>query len=195
MDDNRYEIRLSGSGGQGIILAALILAEASGVFDKKEVCQTQSYGPEARGGKSRADVVISDTPIDYPKTRALDFLLAMNQAACDAYFKDLKPSGLLLVDTHLVEQLPTDRAVAIPFQEIAIKRIGNEMTANMVAVGSLGVLSRAVRIRSLEKALLRRVPPKSVEMNLRALRAGAKAARKIDLDALPGTVTSEEDEV
>jgi len=195
MNDHRYEIRLSGSGGQGIILAALILAEASGVFDKKEVCQTQSYGPEARGGKSRADVVISDTPIDYPKTRALDFLLAMNQAACDAYFKDLKPRGLLLVDTYLVEQLPTDRAVAIPFQEIAIKRIGNEMTANMVAVGSLGVLSRAVRIRSLEKALLQRVPPKSVEMNMKALRAGAKAARKIDLGALPGTVTPEEDEV
>ncbi len=195
MHNHRYEIRLSGSGGQGIILAALVLAEASGVFDRKEVCQTQSYGPEARGGKSRADVVISDTPIDYPKTRALDFLLAMNQAACDAYVKDLKPRGLLLVDTHGVEQLPTDRAVAIPFQEIAIKRIGNEMTANMVAVGALGVLSQAVRIRSLEKALSQRVPPKSVEVNLKALRAGARAARKIDLDALPGTVTPEEDEV
>jgi 2-oxoglutarate ferredoxin oxidoreductase subunit gamma len=195
MNDNRYEIRLSGSGGQGIILAALVLAEASGVFDKKEVCQTQSYGPEARGGKSRADVVISDTPIDYPKTRALDFLLAMNQAACDAYFQDLKPQGILLVDTHLVEQLPTDRAVSLPFQEIAIKRMGHEMTANMVAVGALGVLSQAVRIKSLEKALARRVPAKSIELNLKALRAGAKAARKIDLDILPRTVTPEEEEV
>ncbi|MEJ2588006.1 MAG: 2-oxoacid:acceptor oxidoreductase family protein [Deltaproteobacteria bacterium] len=195
MNDNRYEIRLSGSGGQGIILAALVLAEASGVFDKKEVCQTQSYGPEARGGKSRADVVISDAPIDYPKTRALDFLLAMNQAACDAYFQDLKPQGILLVDTHLVEQLPTDRAVSLPFQEIAIKRMGYEMTANMVAVGALGVLSQAVRIKSLEKALARRVPAKSIELNLKALRAGAKAARKIDLDILPRTVTPEEEEV
>ena len=195
MNDNRYEIRLSGSGGQGIILAALVLAEASGVVDKKEVCQTQSYGPEARGGKSRADVVISDVPIDYPKTRALDFLLAMNQAACDAYYQDLKPRGVLLVDTHLVEQLPTDRAVSIPFQEIAIKRMGNEMTANMVAVGALGVLSKAVRMKSLEKALARRVPARSIELNLKALRAGAKAARKIDLDILPRTVTPEEEEV
>lgn len=195
MNDNRYEIRLSGSGGQGIIMAALVLAEASGVFDKKEVCQTQSYGPEARGGKSRADVVISDIPIDYPKTRALDFLLAMNQTACDAYFKDLKPRGILLVDTDLVEQLPTDRTVSIPFQQIAINRIGNEMTANMVAVGALGILSQAVRMKSLEKALARRVPAKSIEINLKALRAGAKAARKMDLDDLPRTVTPEEEEV
>ncbi|MFP3912049.1 MAG: 2-oxoacid:acceptor oxidoreductase family protein [Desulfobacteraceae bacterium] len=195
MNDHRYEIRLSGSGGQGIILAALILAEAAGVYAKKEVCQTQSYGPEARGGKSRADVVISDAPIDYPKTRALDLLLAMNQISCDAYFQDLKPHGLLLADRILVEQLPTDRAVSIPFKEIALNKMGNELTANMVALGALGTLSQAVTLKSLEKALANRVPPKSAEINLKALREGAKAARKIDLDALPPTVTPDEEEV
>ncbi|MGE4561131.1 MAG: 2-oxoacid:acceptor oxidoreductase family protein, partial [Desulfobulbus sp.] len=105
----RYEMRFSGSGGQGLITAAVIFAEAVGVHDGKYVCQTQSYGPEARGGKSKAEVVISDTPIDYPKARRLDLLLAMNQAACDAYYRDLNPDGLLVVDSSLVEQYPTNR--------------------------------------------------------------------------------------
>lgn len=195
MNHRRHEIRLSGSGGQGIILAALILAEAAGIYGKKEVCQTQSYGPEARGGKSRADVIISEDPIDYPKTRALDILLAMNQASCDAYFQDLKSDGLLLVDTVLVDQLPTDRAVSIPFTETARKKIGNELTANMVALGALGSLSDIITLKRLEKALTTRVPQNSVEANLKAIREGARAARKIDLEALPPTVTPEEEEV
>ena len=77
--DERYEIRFSGSGGQGIITAAVVMADGVGAFDNKYVCQTQSYGPEARGGKSKAEVVISDSPIDYPKALQVDLLLAMNQ--------------------------------------------------------------------------------------------------------------------
>ena len=107
---SRYEVRFSGSGGQGLITAAVIFAEAAGVYGGKYVCQTQSYGPEARGGKSKAEVVISDQPIDYPKAVNLNLLLAMNQAACDAYFFDLQANGLLVVDSFLVEQLPTSRA-------------------------------------------------------------------------------------
>lgn len=89
----RYEIRLSGSGGQGLIIAGIILAEAAGIYDGKFVCQTQSYGPEARGGASKAEVVISDEEIDYPKAIKPDLLLAMNQKSCDVYFFDLKPSA------------------------------------------------------------------------------------------------------
>ena len=112
---SRYEIRFSGSGGQGIITAAVVMADAIGAFDGKNVCQTQSYGPEARGGKSKAELVISDGPIDYPKALQVDLLLAMTQAACDAYFFDLKTDGLLIVDSGLVEQVPTSRAVSLPF--------------------------------------------------------------------------------
>ncbi|MCK5227306.1 MAG: 2-oxoacid:acceptor oxidoreductase family protein, partial [Desulfobulbaceae bacterium] len=107
MKEDRYEIRLSGSGGQGIITAAVILAEAAAIYEDKFVCQTQSYGPEARGGKSKAEVVISDCEIDYPKVIKLDMLLAMNQTACDSYFYNFKPNGLLLVDSTLVKQIPT----------------------------------------------------------------------------------------
>lgn len=189
----RYEMRLSGSGGQGLITAAVIFAEAVGVYDGKYVCQTQSYGPEARGGKSKAEVVISDHPIDYPKARRLDLLLAMNQAACDAYYRDLNPDGLLVVDSSLVEQYPTNRVIAIPFTRIAKEQLGKEMVANMVALGAVGLLSGQVISNSLEKALLARVPPGTEELNKAALHRGMDEAAKINLDALPRTILHDEE--
>src|SRR4030042_4909584 len=95
----RYEIRLGGSGGQGIILMGIILAEAIGIYEGKSVAQTQSYGPEARGGSSKSEVVISDEEIDYPKAMKPDLLLAMNQKSCDDFYPDLKPDGMLIVDS------------------------------------------------------------------------------------------------
>ena len=115
MNNDRYEICFSGSGGQGIITAAIVLAEAVGVYEGKNVCQTQSYGPEARGGTSKAGVIISSEFIDYPNVIKPDLLLAMNQASCDAYFPSLKNEGLLIVDSGLVNQIPTNRDVSIPF--------------------------------------------------------------------------------
>jgi 2-oxoglutarate ferredoxin oxidoreductase subunit gamma len=107
----RYEIRLTGSGGQGLILAGIILAEAAGLHDGKFVCQTQSYGPEARGGASKAEVVISDFEIDYPKAIQPDVFLAMNQTSLDAFISDMKPDGLLLVDADLVKEFPPSRSL------------------------------------------------------------------------------------
>ncbi|MDD2462971.1 MAG: 2-oxoacid:acceptor oxidoreductase family protein [Desulfobulbus sp.] len=189
----RYEMRFSGSGGQGLITAAVIFSEAVGVYDGKYVCQTQSYGPEARGGKSKAEVVISDTPIDYPKARQLDLLLAMNQAACDAYYQDLTPDGLLVVDSSLVEQYPTNRVIAIPFTQIAKEELGKEMVGNMVALGAVGLLSGQVISKSLEKALLARVPVGTEELNKTALYRGMDEAAKINLDALPRTILHDEE--
>ncbi|MBW1751289.1 MAG: 2-oxoacid:acceptor oxidoreductase family protein [Deltaproteobacteria bacterium] len=194
-DQERYEIRFSGSGGQGLITAAVVFAEAVGVYDGKYVCQTQSYGPEARGGKSKAEVVISSMPIDYPKALELDLLLAMNQAACDAYFYDLKPNGLLVVDGGLVEQHPTSRIIAIPFTRIAKEEIGRELVANMVALGAIGLLSGRIDLGNLERALLARVPKGTEEMNSKALQCGIEEARKINLDDLPRAVMSDDDEV
>ena len=191
---NRYETRFSGSGGQGLITAAVVFAEAVGVYDGKYVCQTQSYGPEARGGKSKAEVVISTQPIDYPKALALDLLLAMNQAACDAYFFDIKPNGLLVVDSSLVEQYPTSRIIGIPFTRIAKEEIGRAFVANMVALGAIGFLSGQVNLVHLEKALLSRVPKGTEKMNSEALKRGIEEAEKIDLEALPRAVMSEDDE-
>jgi len=192
---HRYEVRFSGSGGQGIITAAVVFAEAVGVYEGKYVCQTQSYGPEARGGKSKAEVVVSDQPIDYPKALSLDLLLAMNQAACDAYFFDLKSNGLLVVDATLVEQVPTSRVIAIPFTDIARKEIGRELVANMVALGAVGRLSGQVTMDHLEQALLARVPAGTEEMNRKALRRGIEEASRIDLSKLPRAVMGEEEEM
>jgi 2-oxoglutarate ferredoxin oxidoreductase subunit gamma len=176
----RYEIRLAGSGGQGLILAGVILAEAAGLHDGKFVCQTQSYGPAARGGASMAEVVISDAEIDYPKALHPDVLLALNQQSLVAYVSDLKPRGLLLVDATFVREIPDHhRVFAIPFTEIAREQVGKVMTANIVALGALAALSGAVTLKSLETAVLARVPPGTEDLNRRALAAGAQAAAQL----------------
>ncbi len=195
MAGNRYEIRLSGSGGQGIILAAVVLAEAAGVYEGRYVCQTQSYGPEARGGASKAEIVISGSPIDYPKAIRPDLLIAMTQHSCDYYFKGINDDGILIVDSSLVEEIPTERAVAIPFTQIARNKLGNEAAANMIALGAAACLSGIVTQKGLEKSLKRRVPGKTFEVNLKALRTGFRAGRNIDIASLPKKVTPEEEEL
>jgi len=193
MEEERYEIRLSGSGGQGIIMAAIVLAEAAGVYDEKYVCQSQSYGPEARGGTSKAEVIISNQTIDYPKAIKPDLLLTMNKEACNTYFPDLKAEGLLVVDSTLVHQIPTNRVAAIPFTRIARKEIGKEMVANMVALGAVGVLSQIILLKNLEQALMARVPKGTEEINRKALHAGIDAAKRIDLKDLPLLAIEEEE--
>jgi 2-oxoglutarate ferredoxin oxidoreductase subunit gamma len=174
---SRYEIRLAGSGGQGLILAGIILAEAAGVYDGKFVCQTQSYGPEARGGASKAEVVISDDEIDYPKAIQPDVLLAMNQKSLDTYIGDLKPGGALLVDADLVKEVPLSQVVALPFTRIAREDLGKTMVANIVALGALAQFTGAVSLKSLEVAVLARVPKGTEDLNRRALAAGIAAVQ------------------
>ena len=173
----RYEIRLSGSGGQGLILAGIILAEAAGIYDGKYVCQSQSYGPEARGGASKAEVIISDEEIDYPKALKPDVLLAMNQNSCDLYCFDLKPNGILIVDSTFVKQLPTTKTIAIPFTSMARKELGKEMVANVVALGSLVFITGAVSLKSLEAALMNRAPRGTEELNRKAMELGVQLAK------------------
>lgn len=194
MKEDRYEMRFSGSGGQGIITAAVVFAEAVGVYGTQYVCQTQSYGPEARGGKSKAEIVISDKPIHYPKVSKMDLLLAMNQESCDAYFFDFKPNGLLVVDSGLVEQVPTSRAVCFPFTELALAETGQQVVANMVALGATAVLCGCVGQESLEAALLARIPPGTEDMNLKALRVGIAAAKSIDLHLLPRAISAQDED-
>lgn len=173
----RVEVRLAGSGGQGLILAGVILAEAAGIHEGKFVAQTQSYGPEARGGASKSEVVISDAEIDYPKAIKPNILLCMNQKACDTYIFDVQPGGTVIVDETLVPHLPTSWAIAIPFTHIARQEVGREMLANIVALGALAALTGIVSQESLEAAVLARVPRSTEEMNKKALAAGVKAAR------------------
>ncbi len=175
----RYEIRLAGEGGQGLILAGLILAEAAVMYDGKNACQTQSYGPEARGGASKSEVVISTEEIDYPKVIAADVLLAMSQEACDKYYHDLKKDGLLIVDSVHVQRVPTSKAIRVPITKIAEEATGRSITANVVGLGLLAGLSGIVSREALEKAIAERAPRGTVELNLKALDAGFQAAEKV----------------
>jgi 2-oxoglutarate ferredoxin oxidoreductase subunit gamma len=173
----RYELCLSGFGGQGLILAGIILAEAIGIHEGKYVSQTQSYGPEARGGKSKAEVVVSDEPIDYPKPTDIDLLLAMSQDACDTYYIDLKAEGILVVDSTFVSEVPSNQAISVPCTKIATD-LGLKMVANIVSLGAISEVSDIVSYDSLKKAILSRAPKGTEKLNLAALSEGAKAAKK-----------------
>lgn len=177
----RYEIRLSGSGGQGLILAGQILAEAAAVYDDKYATQSQSYGPEARGGASRSEVIISDEEIDYPKAVNLDFVLAFTQQACDKYVVDLKNGGMLLVDsTEVVQRPPGEYKVfAVPITQVAEKEVGKKVTANLVAVGLIVGLSKIVSPITAEEALWERVPKGTEELNLKAFKKGLEIAERL----------------
>ncbi len=174
----RYEIRLSGSGGQGLILMGIILAEAVGIYDGRYVAQSQSYGPEARGGSSKSEVIVSDEEIDYPEAIKLDLLLAMNQKSCDEYYSDLKPDGLLIVDSTFVTQMPVVKAFQIPFTRIAREKFKREVVANIIALGALTQLTPIVSSKAMESAVLGRVPKGTEKLNRDALRAGMTAAKR-----------------
>ncbi len=174
----RYEIRLSGSGGQGIILSGIILAEALGLYGRKSVAQTQSYGPEARGGASRAEVIVSDEEIDYPKAIKLDLLLAMNQKSCDEYYRDLKDDGVLIVDSTFVTQVPTSKAIQIPFTKIARERFHKEIVANIISLGAITEFMDIISPKAMEAAVLARVPKGTEKLNRDALKTGFMAARE-----------------
>ena len=175
------EIRLSGSGGLGMVLGAIILAEAAAIFEGKNATQSQSYGPEARGGSSKSDVVLSEGAIEYPKATKLDILLAMTQESCDKYCEDLRPGGLLIVDEDDVTNLPKvdGRIVKLPIMRLAAESVGKKVVANIVALGALVELTGVVSEESLRKAVLAKVPKGTEELNSRALRVGVKAAQNV----------------
>jgi 2-oxoglutarate ferredoxin oxidoreductase subunit gamma len=175
----RYEIRLAGAGGQGMILAGLILAEAAAIHDGKNASQSQSYGAEARGGASRAEVIISDSEIIYPKVTSADLLLCMSQEACDRYAHELKEDGVLIVDSVNVERVPTDRAYRVPITKIAEAATGRRITANMVGLGLVVGLTGVVSKESTQTAVSARAPKGTEEMNLKALAAGLEKAEEL----------------
>ena len=174
---DQYELRLAGAGGQGLILAGIILAEAAAVHDGKNAAQTQSYGPEARGGASRSEVIISEEEIIFPKVTAADLLVALSQEACDQYLPDLKEDGILVVDTVHVHEVPVAGAYELPITSIAEEATGRRITANMVALGVIAGLTDIVSRPAIEAALANRVPEGTQELNLKALAAGFEAAK------------------
>lgn len=171
---NRMELRLAGSGGQGVILATVILAEAA-VLAGKEEAQSQSYGPEARGGSCKAEVIISDERIGFTKVLHPTFLMALTDKALDAYGHDLPEDCLVLVDEelHEAEALRGNRVVRLPILRTAEEKIGKAVTANIVAVGAINELLRLVPFDELKQAVAMHIPKGTEALNMKALEAGA----------------------
>ena len=178
----RYEIRLSGEGGQGLVLAGKILAEAAAVYDDLNATQSQSYGPEARGGASRSEIIISDDDIDYPKAMNIDLLLALTQESCDKYSSDLKENGILILDEDAVRELPNKRCrmYKLPIIRIAREEIGRSIVGNLVALGIIAGLTKLVSTESLKAAIESRVPKGTEEINLKAFQAGFDLAKNLN---------------
>lgn len=177
----RKQLRLSGSGGQGVITAAIIFAEAA-VAEGKNAAQSQSYGPEARGGASKSEVIIDTEPIFHPHVTRPDVVLAMTQKAADKYYSDLGPEGLLVLDEQLVPEPPDfPRTVRIPITKLAIEEVGKPLFANIVALGAMVRLTGLVDFETIKQSVARRVPPKTVEQNMKALQIGWDAAAQADM--------------
>jgi 2-oxoglutarate ferredoxin oxidoreductase subunit gamma len=174
----RYEMRLGGEGGQGLVLAGRILAEAAAIYDGRNATQSQSYGPEARGGASKSEVIIADGEIDYPKAERLDLQLVLTQEACDKYHKDLKPGGWLVLDEDAVTRVPDGdwRVVRVPFVRLAREKLGKAIVANIVALGVIARLSKAVTEKAVEEAILARVPRGTEDLNRSAYQLGLTLA-------------------
>jgi 2-oxoglutarate ferredoxin oxidoreductase subunit gamma len=185
----RFEIRLAGSGGQGLVLGGIIFSEAAAIYDGKHATQTQSYGPESRGGASKSEVVISDEEVDYPKATNPDVVLLFTEAAKEKYLPLCKQDAIIIADSDLVKsEIPSEykKVVKVPLTRIAKESVGREFVANIIALGLIRELTKVVTEESLEKALLKRIPKGTEEMNKKALQLGKEAAFKYGEHILKG---------
>ena len=175
----RQTFRFSGTGGQGLITAGIILAEAA-LLDGKMAIQSQSYGPEARGGASKAEVILSDAPIHFSRVTRPQTLLVMSQEAADKFAHDAAPDGLVVTDSLFVERVEANgaRRVDLPITHTATETCGKPLFANIVALGAVAGLTHCVTAASLAQAVLDRVPKGTEADNEKALQAGYALAEK-----------------
>jgi 2-oxoglutarate ferredoxin oxidoreductase subunit gamma len=172
-DREFVEVRFGGSGGQGVVLMGIILAVAAN-HDRRSVVQTESYGPEARGGYSRSDVIISNSPIDYPKLDHADLLVALSQDSADGYVKTLRKDGIFIYDSDHVKAVPAFNGLTfgIPLTHLALEETGRAQTTNVLTLGAVVGITGVVSVEAIRKAVLEAVPPGTKEINSKALARG-----------------------
>jgi len=169
-------VRISGLGGQGVVLAGQILGRAA-VYDGKNAVLTQSYGAEARGSIAKSEVIISDDKIGFPMVRRCDILVAMNQEALDRHLKDLKEDGVLIVDSAYVKKIPDTKAkiFKIPATEHAQKAFGDRIYANMLMLGALTKVTSIVSEKAMKKAIQDAVTKNIADINKEAYNKGKES--------------------
>ena len=170
----RCRIVFSGSGGQGVITAAIILAEAAVLYEDLVAVQSQVYGPEARGGATRSDVIISDSEIFFPKVFQPNLLVCLTQQAYNKYSTIVRPGGLMITDTRYVKTMRKvdARQVELPLFETVMEKIGKPIVFNICMLGAVIGLTRLVEPDSIMKVLQKRIPASFLKMNSEALQLG-----------------------
>ncbi len=177
----RYRMVFSGSGGQGVITAAIILAEAAVLYENLMAVQSQSYGPEARGGATRSDVVISDTEIHYPKVIQPNLLVCLTQEAYNQFYPIIRPGGLLITDTRFVKTQKKVDALQkeLPMYETTMEKIGKSIVFNICMLGAVIGLTDLVRSNSVIKVLQNRIPSGFLDINREALNLGIELGAEV----------------
>jgi len=176
----KVEIRLTGVGGQGVVLSSVILGRAVSVYDKINAVQTQTYGSDMRGGDVCTEVIISGEKIIYPVINNPNILVALAQKAYDNHIDSLQPDGILITDSDLIET-PSSKDGIIhyhqSFNKIAIEKLKKKTVANIIMLGYLQEKTKIVSFQAIEKAIADLVPPKIIDLNLEALQMGVKIGK------------------
>ncbi len=177
----RCRMVFSGSGGQGVITAAIILAESAVLHEELTAVQTQAYGAAARGGATRSDVIISDSPINFPKVIQPNVLVCLTQEAYNKFYDIIRPGGLLIMDTRYVKpQLKVDaRQRELPMYETVMDQIGKPIVFNICMLGAVVGLTQLVRPESIMKVLEQRIPSGFLDMNRQALELGLELGQGV----------------
>ncbi len=173
----RQEVLLTGAGGQGLILASIILGDAA-IQDGKNVVQTQSYGPEARGGESMAGVIVDIDPIDFPNVTRPNILLSLNQKSFYKFAPRADSDCLIIVDSTFVDDVQNRSVYSYPITRETIRVIGREVVANIVALSIVNQVSGLLDQEALKNSVLARAPKGTGEMNVKALELGEELVRQ-----------------
>ena len=174
----RCRMVFSGSGGQGVITAAVILAEAAVIVEGLNATQSQTYGAAARGGATRTDIIISDAVIHYPKVIQPNVLVCLTQEAYGLYQGIIRPGGLLLSDTRFVssEKKVDARQIELPMYQAVMEKVGKPIVFNICMLGALIKITGLVKPDSIMTILEKRIPAGFVDMNRQALELGMDLA-------------------
>lgn len=177
----RVEIRFAGFGGQGIIKSGIMTAMAACIYSGKHAVQTQSYGPESRGGACRSEVIISDDEIDFPKVTEPDVLVAMSQYAYNEYAENVKKGGIIILDPDMVpneKKLENVKVFRVPAVKMA-EELGRRIVANVVMLGAFTAITKIVDKKAIEEAIKANVPKGTEKLNLKAFQKGYEYGGKI----------------
>lgn len=171
----KQELRFTGSGGQGVILASVIMAEAA-ILSGINAIQSQSYGPEARGGTSKAETIISDEELWFSKVTHPTFLLALTQSSLEKYAPESDEDCIILMDSSLTlpEGIKAKKVYSLPILETARQELGKPMTANIVALGAINAILHLFSQEDMEAAVKLHIPKGTENLNMSALKAGEK---------------------